>query len=359
MLFKNSINLFMENFKNVYKLLLYKAIVVVISISLYSALLLPQVVQILESNEMQTLLLNAKELISAFFDGNSAQLHALREQINISVRALLDFISSKTLTIILSVIGCGFVYLLARFADTIGYFSFGQILGDKMETYGDTPFASSYIKNLGKGSAYAVVYVLTIFLYDLLVLAGCYFLFFYLLSFLSLFVSFFLAVTAIVVANALKLTLTSTWMPSMTADGYTLKQALLSWKNVKKKLRSGVFSTYLVSIYMIVAFNVILGISTFGSALVLTIPSSFFFLICLQYVNYYTLTGKKYFINYEQIVTNELHGDESLAVEHIANIAHIAENTALDETAKLKEVAEQETVGNVQQSETVENVEKY
>ena len=33
------------------------------------------------------------------------------------------------------------------------------------------------------------------------------------------------------------------------------------------------------------------------------------------------MTGKKYFINYQQIVTNELCGDETLAVEHIAYIA--------------------------------------
>lgn len=321
MLFKNSLKLFMENFKNVYKLLLYKAIVVVVSVSLYSALLLPQVIDIVESAATQGLIANIKELVSAFFAGNAEALQLLKSEINLSVKEVLALVSSKTWAIILSVVGCGVVYLLTRFVDTLGYFTFGEILGDKMETYGDTPFASAYVKNLARGSAYSAIYVFTIFVYDVIVLLGCYFLFFYLLSFLSIFLSFFLSVTAIVLANSLKLTLTSTWMPSMTADGFSISQALSSWKKVQKKLRSGVFSTYLVSIYMIIIVNVICGISTFGSALILTIPGSFFFLICLQYVNYYTLTGKKYFINYEQIVTNELKGDESLAVEHIAHIA--------------------------------------
>lgn len=334
MLFKNGINLFIENFKNVYKVLLYKAILLVISFSLYSALLLPHVMQIFESSAMQELIHNAKELVYALFDGNSTAVHALHEQIEASLRALFEFISSKTLKIILSVIGCVFVYLFTRFIDNLGYFSFGQILGDKMETYGDTPFASAYVKNLGRGSAYSAVYVLAAFLYDAIVVAGCYFLFFYLLSFLNIFISIFLSVTAIVIANALKLTLTSTWLPSMTADGYSLKQALTSWKNVQKKLRSGVFSTYLVSIYMVMVVNVVFGLATFGSALIFTVPASFFFFICLQYVNYYTLTGKKYFINYEQIVTNELHGDESLAIEHIAHVAEgqFVENVEKDET---------------------------
>ena len=339
MLFKNSINLFIENFKNVYKLLLYKAVVVVVSVALYSALLLPHVVQIFESDAMQTLILNLKEFVVAIVDGESLVLQDLHAQIELSVRGVIEFVASKTLTIILSVVGCVVVYLLTRIVDSLGYFSFGQILGDKMETYGDTPFGSAYVKNLGRGSAYATAYVLGIFVYDAIVFAACYFLFFYLLSFLNTFVSISLSVTGIILANALKLTLTSTWMPSMTADGYTLRQALLSWKNVKKKLRSGVFSTYLVSIYMIVVVNVVFGLATFGSSLILTYPASRFFLITLQYVNYYTLTGKKYFINYEQIVTNELHGDESLAVEHIAHVAEtqFAENAGKTEINEVVE----------------------
>ena len=341
MLFRNSLKLFMENFKNVYKLLFYKAVVVIVSIYLYSALLLPQVVEIIESVAVQGLISNIKDLAFAFFEGNTEVLHGLKAQIDLSVKDVLTFISSRTLPIILSVIGCGVVYLLTRFVDTLGYFSFGEVLGDKMETYGDTPFASAYVKNLARGSAYSAIYVCTIFVYDIVVLLGCYFLFFYLLSFLSLFLSFFLSVTVIVLANALKLTLTSTWMPSMTADGFSIRQAISSWQKVQKKLRSGVFSTYVVSIYVIMVANVMFGIATFCSALILTVPSSFFFLICLQYVNYYTLTGKKYFINYEQIVTNELRGDESLAVEHIAHIAEeqFAENKAFMENTMAMEVA--------------------
>ena len=122
-------------------------------------------------------------------------------------------------------------------------------------------------------------------------------------------------------ANAIKLSLTSMWLPSMTADELSIKKAVKGWSFVDKKLRGGIFSTYLISIYMIMIVNVIGAISTIGSSLILTLPASYFFLICLQYVNYYTLTGKKYFLTHERIVTNELHGDESLAVEFIAQAA--------------------------------------
>lgn len=318
MLFRNGLRLFMENFKNVYKILLYKFIVTFVATALYSALLLPQVVEILESAEMSGVISSVKAFLLALLDGKAETLHSLKDGIHSSVIDLFSFISSKTLTLVLSVIACGIVYLLTRFVDTLCYFSVGEMLGDKMETYAETPFLSSYVKNLGRGSLYSVCYVPAVFVFDVLTWGICYFLFFYLLSFLNLFVALFLSATCIIVANALKLTLTSTWLPSMTADEYSVKQAIKSWGLVDKKLRGGIFSTYLISIYIIVIVNVIGAIATMGSALILTLPSSYFFFICLQYVNYYTLTGKKYFLTHEKIVTNELHGDESLAVEFIA-----------------------------------------
>lgn len=329
MLFRNALRLFMENFKNVYKILIYKFIVAIVAAALYSALLLPQVIEILESVEMAGLIANVKEFIFALLDGNSDGLHAIREQIISSANGVLSFISTRTIGLILSVVGCVLVYLLARFTDTLCYFSMGDMLGDKMESYAETPFWASYVKNLAKGSLYSVVYVCAIFLFDAVILAGCYFLFFYLTKFLNLVLSVFLSVTCIVLANALKLTLTSVWMPAMTADDKSLKKAIQAWNGVDKKFRWGVFSTYLVSVYLVLSVNVIGLLTTFGSSVFLTLPASYFYFICLQYVNYYTLTGKKYFLTHERIVTNELHGDESLAVEFIAH--------AGEEKAELKE----------------------
>ena len=65
--------------------------------------------------------------------------------------------------IVWSIVGCAAVYLLKRFADTLCYFSIGSILNDRMSTYAETPFASAYIRNLGKASVYSVVYVPIVF----------------------------------------------------------------------------------------------------------------------------------------------------------------------------------------------------
>ena len=59
----------------------------------------------------------------------------------------------------------------------------------------------------------------------------------------------------------------------------------------------------------IIAVNVLGGLCTAGVALLLTVPASYLFLLCLQFVNYYTVTGKKYFITYDTIVKNSSFGD--------------------------------------------------
>ena len=75
MRFRNSTRLLTENFRNVYKILLYGLIVAVVAISLSSALILPNLLDILRSAEVTTLVSEGKEFLSAAattnFCGNS------------------------------------------------------------------------------------------------------------------------------------------------------------------------------------------------------------------------------------------------------------------------------------------------
>ena len=125
---------------------------------------------------------------------------------------------------------------------------------------------------------------------------------------MPIFVGLFGATTLIVCCQALKLTFTSRWLPAMTTDNKKLREALRVDKQGRRRTLKA-FSSYLVAVYFIVIINVAAALCTFGSALILTVPASYFFLICLQYVNYYTLMGKKYFLTYEHIATNPDRGD--------------------------------------------------
>lgn len=309
MRFRNSMRLLMENFKNVYKILLYKLVIGIVTAALIAALLLPGLIDILESTEMSALVGDIKGFLSALIGGDSAFLEGFQEHFGDTVSALMALIRSKMSQIVWSLVGVAVVYLLGRFLDTLGYFAVGSILNDRMATYAEMPFAAAYVKNLGKASIYSVVYVPIVFLCDVATIALCWFLFFYLFSFLNLLLALFFSVTLVVVCQSLKLTLTSMWMPAMASDDMSVGRAMRFGGASLKKQGSKMFAIYIVAVYLVIIVNVVAAVCTIGSALLITVPASYFLFICIQFVNYYTVQGKKYFVTYDRIATNRDRGD--------------------------------------------------
>lgn len=319
MRFRNSVLLLIENFKNVYRILIYKLIIMVIGAALTSALLIPGLIEIFESAQFTTMIADLKAFILAFVptDGAGEALTAAKDALlgdNGSFTVFLNFVASKATGIIWTIIGCAVVYLLQRFADTLCYFTIGGLLNDKMATYAETPFSSAYVSNLGKASIYSLVYVPVVFAFDLLTWT----LAILILSYIPILLALFLAMTVIVACQAVKLTFTSGWLPAMVVDNKKIGDVMFKRSEEEKKQRAKVFATYVVTVYMVIIINAVAALCSFGSALILTIPVSFFMFICVQFVNYYTLTGKKYFITYESIATNEARGDS----EHFFDYMH-------------------------------------
>ncbi len=326
MRFRNSLRLLMENFKQVYKLLFAKFVIGLVATALCCAFILPELIQLLSSAEVSALVTDFKEFFKAITATNFAEVKIVRDRIFSSGGSLSKvgtLLSSMTLEIVLTVVGCVVVYLLKRFAETLCHFTAGSMLNDKMSTYAEQKYSASLVANLGKASVYSVVYVPLVFAYDVVMLCILW----ALLTFLPIFAGLFFAITALVLLQTLKLTLTSAWLPAMTADGKKLREAIKIKDGKEKSQKFKTFSNYLISVYLIIIVNVIAALCTFGSALIITIPASYFFLICQQYVNYYTVTGKRYFLTYEQIATNPDHGDSEHYFDYIAE-----EDATVEET---------------------------
>ncbi len=307
MRFRNSLRLMMENFKQVYKLLFSQLAISLVASALCCAFVLPELIRIWNHTEVQTLVEQLKEFFS-FSAFGSEDMNLLKDAIfgkDGSASQVATLLGSMVFEITLTVVGCAVVYLLKRFAETICYFSVGSVLNDRMSTYAETGFFTSLVANLGKASVYAVVYVPIVFVFDVLMLGFIWLL----LYTLPLLPALFFAVTALVVLQAFKLTATSTWLPAMNTDDKKLRQALKHGNKAERTQQYKNFFSYVVAVYFIIILNVIAAITTFGSALLITVPASYFFLICMQYVNYYTMKGKKYFLTFEHIATNPDHGD--------------------------------------------------
>ncbi len=316
MRFANSIRLLMENFKQNYKLLLYKLVMLLVAGALYSAFLLPQLIEIASKPAVQGLWTNVQNVFRSFFTPELEEPAKYVEAIfgeGGSLKQVFDLLMTMRLELFLVALGCVLVYLVKRFVDTLCYFTVGSLLNDKMSAYAETSFWTAFVANLGKASVYALVYVPIVFVFDVFLFTLCALL----LRFLPLFAALFLAVTLIAVGQAGKLALASLWMPAMTADNKKLGEAIRLGNKREMKQIGKAFTVYLVNVYLIIIVNAVAALFTFGSALLITIPASYLLLLCQQYVIYYTLEGKKYFITYESIATNPDRGDSAHFFEYI------------------------------------------
>lgn len=347
MRFRNSFRLMIENFGSVFKMLLYKLIVALIFISLTAALLVPRLVEITSSTQWIDFIKEIKGFFTAVAAGDVGFLSTFQDGFTGpggAVENLLHLLKDMLPSLVFSLLGIVFFYFLKRIADTIGHYAIGDMLDDKMVSFAETSFSSALVRNLGRAFMYSLVYVPLMLLYDILTLAICYFLFFYLLqliSFSPLVLSLFLTITFIVAAQALKMTLTGGWLPSMTTGKEKVSKAMKLKGKMTAAQFAKIFSSYIVTVYLLIVANVVAAICTIGSALLLTIPASYFMLICVQYVNYYTLTGRKYFLAFDRVFVDPSKGDSAHYLDAVgeaelsrqAESAETAQETVANETA--------------------------
>lgn len=311
MLFKNAIRVLAENFKNVYKIALYKVVITTIGLALCTAVLLPQLMGILHSMPMEEFLSDVKDFLGAFFSVNAEKLQIAQESLvgeNGTIETLLRLIASKSTGIILSCVGCVVIYFIGKFLDSIGLFAVGMALNDKMSAYADTGFFSALFSKFGKACKFAILYASVSFGFELVSL-GLLILF---LSICPVLTGIFLSITVVVLLQALKMTVAGGWLPAMVSEDVALSTSMKK-VNKRKYFFGKIFSTFLVACYTVLILNVSAMVFTFGSALLLTLPVSFMLFICIQFVGYYTVRGKKYFVSFNSIETNPDKGDR----EHI------------------------------------------
>ena len=307
LLFKNAFQLMVDNFKLNYKLLLYKALVAVITVALGAALLYAPLRGLFISAPMDNLLALFRDFFSAVTSGNTEFLSTFAEQLQGCITALLAHLQENVPNIVLFFTGLIVVTLVSRFLDGIGNYTFGCLIDSRLSSYASEPFAVTCIANLGRSTLWQVIYVPVTFVYDLLALALCYLLFLVLLSviqisFLASVAALLFSVALLLAAQAVKLTLFNDVIPCLVTEKMRLRDALKAAFRFSRQKFGTLFSTYLVTAVLILCVNVLFGLASFGAALLITIPMSYLMLICIQFVSYYHFGKKKYFLSEDVII---------------------------------------------------------
>ena len=299
--FKHTFIVFVDNFSVTYKQLLYRIIIAVIAgIVLYFGLspfirtLMPELNRLLE---------NVHDFIISLLNGNLDSMANFRKEIIAGYEAILHLFSVKTTAFVLSGLLLLLVYIIATWFSAIGNYAAACVINDKMSLRANSPFFITLIKNLKAACIYSAIYVPLSIVYDLLIGVGMFFLIFSLFtSFLPLLVCIFLFALVMVVSIAVKMTFTADFLPALIR-GKKGQLGALKYSFVQKgKKPMNVASNFTVLVLIIFAVNSAALFLTFGTGLLITIPSSYVILICFEFVNYYDREGVKYFLDDNTIV---------------------------------------------------------
>ena len=197
------------------------------------------------------------------------------------------------------------VILIRSFLVTIGNYTAGCLISDKMAMQANSPFAATMIKNLGKASLYSVIYVPISFIYNAVCVGALYIVVFIALSFLPIMICIFLFIVFMILLTGLKMMLVADWMPALISGKKKMGDAMAYSITRESGGSVAVYSFFASSSVLILALNSLGFVGTFGAAIIITIPLSYIYLLCYQFVNYCDNNNIKYFTDKRTIVKPE------------------------------------------------------
>ena len=204
------------------------------------------------------------------------------------------------------------LYLACSFFMGLSNYAVGELTNDHMSSMSHPSFVVSLFKNLGKACQFSLLDVLFSFLFFLAGFGVSLLIFLFAFEDVPL-LAVSLSVLVFILVLSLKLSFLSGFMPAMIADGLPVGKALKKSFEIPEKQFGRLYSGYLVYCLVVLYLNLSFTIFTFFVGLILTLPLTFFFLVNMQFVNYYTLEKKKYYVTFdEKVIPKELREDESI-----------------------------------------------
>lgn len=308
MKFKHAFNVFIDNFIVTYKVLLYRVIILIFSMCLYTAVILPFIHSISDTTPVIDLTEAVSEFGSAFVNLDFTALQNAWQSIGNAFDELLQLLRARVGSIVLTVVILILVYLIQRFLSGLSNYTAAALINDKMAMRADSSFIGTLIKNLGKASLYNAIYVPLSLVYDIIIFTVMTAIFIGLMNAsapLLLLIAMFS--TCITFLFVIKMALTTDWLPALIYGKMTNRGAIMYSLNYKANNKNflSVLSNYVVLVLVIFALNVAAVFLTFGAGLLLTMPASYVLLISFEFVNYCDNNEIKYFMDKNTVVKPE------------------------------------------------------
>lgn len=291
----------LANFTTMWKILLYRLIVLLLAFSMLLGLALPTLTYIFDEIQQTGFFTNLSGFIGALFKGG-ADIGNFGEAFRNNIMQAGSILVANMGKLVLTYVYILLALCLSRFLNCIADYAVSEVINCHMTACVRVGFVSSIFANLGKAIKYALAKILFTIPYDGLLIALLVYLFVALFTPLGLFMPFVVALIAIIFI-AFRMTVLSGWLPSIVMDGNTTFGGLKEGARMVFTHFWSVYSNWIIIIFLAMVMTIMIGLFTFGVGLFVIIPmfallNSIFYLVfnC-------TSDGKRYYIDHENIVT--------------------------------------------------------
>ena len=304
MKFKHSFHVFVDNFSVIYKQLLYRLVVLVISGLICWAGVYPFIKTFIDSEQLNTIIEGTKGFVSNLLNGEINELATISQDVKTAYAGFMELFNTKLSQAILSGLLILLITVISKWFMGLGNYATASIINDKMALRAKQPFLGTLIRNLKSASIYSAIYVPLSVLFDLVIVVAMFFLFFTLLTHVVyFFICLFLFVLAVTFAITFKMTVTSDWLPALIRGKMKHGAAIKYTFSRKNKNTFNVMSNFAVIVLIVFALNMAALLLTLGAGLLLTVPSSYVIIICFEFVNYYDREEIKYSVDKNTIIS--------------------------------------------------------
>ncbi len=295
MSYKNSVKLFSSNFNLVWKQLAFGCACSVLVVLLSLLLALPTIRLLQAENWFETF----NNLFKVVYT-TPVEINATFKDI---ISSLANILSANFDSYWFSYIGfCLCAIILPMFLAGISRYTLCVLINNKISSLASVGYTNTLITNIGKASIYSLIKLLIDLAFSIVI--GLLFCLYLILAkgvlLTVLLIVIFLAFA--VVLLALKLALTSSFAPIMVEEKIGVIKAFRKGVKINFSNFGRTLSNAIVLILTIIFVNVFLGVFTIGVGLFLTLPATAVILSIFMVINYYTITGRRYYLTDSLIV---------------------------------------------------------
>lgn len=295
MMFKNSFKLLLANFSSVWKLLLYKIIVVAIVFGLF-ILAIPTISNLSNINELNN---SIASILSDF--GFGVSYANLLVSLNAVLQILFNVLTEMIITTPLLFLYLVFlIFILLPFLWHSSDVAIGEFLYGFMSSQTKYGFVGAMIRKLGVSVSYSILFTLAVLPFNALILASSYVILQLtvyggiLIHFLP-FILFFL----LLLISSLRTAMLSGWMPAIVVFNCNAVTGFSKGITALFRRFFRVWSTSIICIFLILSVAILLGCYS----LLIIIPVASLFFSIFGMVMFFGSQGMRFYVDMDTIIT--------------------------------------------------------